>query len=335
MQTCPRCGWIVADANARFCPNCGLTLQAPAESEEGAPATAYSALPSAPVAPPNPAPPVYGAPPSMPAPPVYGAPPSMPAPSGPTYGTGYGYPGGYPGGYTGAYAPGQGWRPSQQPEPRPWGRIIASIFGGVIVVAIIVSVMYSVTRPHQPPARLTVAQITQSAVSASTILADPLTTNENGWADDGNRCYFDTDGYHIRNNTICYAPIGPQVDGTESVTAKEISGPLDHGYGLVFRRVSKGNYYEFVITSSGDFGVFKFQNDILTELAPYTPSTAIDVGLNSVNTLSVTMNGPVFDCYVNGVKVTEVRDSAFPEGDWGLGAHSTVNVVFTDYLARR
>ena len=254
----------------------------------------------------------------------------MPAPGGPTYGTGYGAPGGYPG----AYAPGQGWRPSAQPEPRPWGRIIGAIFGGLIVVAIVVSVIYTVTRPPAPPVKFTSAQETQTAVVASTILADPLTSNVNGWSDDSH-CYFDTNGYHIRNAWMCYAPIGSQVDGTESVTAKEIAGPVNHGYGLVFRRVSKGNYYQFMITSSGDYAVFKIQNDTLSDLVPYTPSSAIDVGLNAVNTLSVTMSGPVFDCYVNGVKVTETHDSAFPQGLWGLGVYSTDNVVFTDYLARR
>lgn len=262
-------------------------------------------------------------------PPTYGAPPSMPAP-GPIYGTGYGAPGGYPG----AYAPGQGWRPSQQPQPRPWGRIIAAIFGGLIVVAIVVSVIYNATRPPTPPVRFTSAQQTTTAVGASTILADPLTSNANGWASDSH-CYFDTDGYHVRNAWMCFAPIGSQVDGTESVTAKEVAGPVNHGYGLVFRHVSTGNYYQFMITSSGDYAVFKVQNDTASDLVPYTPSSAIDVGLNAVNTLSVTMTGSVFDCYVNGVKVTETHDSSFPEGKWGLGVYSTDNVVFTDYLARR
>jgi hypothetical protein len=206
-----------------------------------------------------------------------------------------------------------------------------------IVGAIVVSVIYNASRLQAsssvPIGTLPVQQAT--ATTTTTMLSDPLMSNENGWLVDTSHCYFAQDGYHIRNSYICFAPIGSQTDGTESVTAKEVSGPTNHGYGLVFRRAHSGNYYDFVITSSGYYALFKIVNDKLTDLIPYTASSAIKGGLNVENSLSVTMRGANFVCYVNGIKVTEAHDTTFTEGKWGLGVYSTDNVVFTDYLARQ
>jgi hypothetical protein len=285
-------------------------------------------------APAAPSQPFYGQPPAPPTQPVYGQPVYGQPPVGqPQYGTGYGAPGGYPG----AYRPGMDWKPTSGPSRPPFGRIIAGVVAVLVLIAVGVSVYYQTHAQPTPP--LTTAQVSASATAAAnssnTLLADSLMNNTNGWDQDGTHCYFAQDGYHIRDGYLCYAPIGVQTDGTESVTAKEVSGPTDHGYGLVFRRASKGNYYMFVIYSNSEWAVFKIVNDTLFKLQDYTPNSIIKGGLNTENSLSVTMTGSTFDCYINGAKVGTVHDSTFTHGLWGLGVYSTDNVVFTNYLARR
>jgi hypothetical protein len=275
--------------------------------------------PSQPMAPPY-GQPTYGAPPAP-----LSAPPTGQSP----YGPGYGAPGGYPG----AYRPGMEWKPNAGPPPRPWGRIIGGGVAALVVIAIVAGVIYN--RSHAPAHGAdTSASAAATALSSGTLLSDSMLTVDTAWQNDSH-CSFDTDGYHIRDAYICYAPVGSQVDGTESVTVKQIAGPTTYPYGLVFRRVSKGNYYFFGIDSNGKWVVDKVVNDKATRLQDFTVNLAIKGGLHIANSLSVTMKGTTFDFSVNGQKVGTIHDSTFPEGEWGLAGNTGLNVVFTDYLAHQ
>ena len=367
-SVCPTCGASLTATDAAPQPTTNQPVGAPlyAPPSSYAPYAPYA--PSAPNAPQEPMPygppagqPPYGpgygapapysqpyqpappapsyAPPSQPMAPPYGqptygsaygappAPPSAPLTGQPTYGSGYGAQGGYPG----AYRPGVDWKPSQGPAPRPWGRIIGGIVAALAVIAIVAGVIYNFS--HVPAhSSDTTASAKATALNSGTLLSDSMLTVDTGWPQDSH-CYFDTDGYHIHDAFICYAPIGNQVDGTESVTAKQITGPTNYAYGLVFRRVSKGNYYFFGIDSGGNWVVDKVVNDTSIHLQDFTVNIAIKGGLNTANSISVTMTGNTFDFYVNGQKVGTIHDSTFPEGEWGLAGDTGINVVFTDYLA--
>jgi hypothetical protein len=209
----------------------------------------------------------------------------------------------------------------------------------LVVVAIVVAIMAGVVFSLAHARPLTHANVsataTSQAIAGNTLLADPLTSNANGWAEDANHCYFAQDGYHANDGYLCYAPIGVQTDGTESVTVKQISGPPDYAYGLVARRVSKGNYYFFGVDSNSEWEFAKVVNGKFSRLQDYTVNSAINGGLNTGNSLSITMSGSTFDCYSNGIKLGTIHDSTFPEGKWGVASNTGVNVVFTDYLARR
>jgi hypothetical protein len=114
---------------------------------------------------------------------------------------------------------------------------------------------------------------------------DPMTSNDNGWPVDPGRCFFGSDGYHVAGATICYAPIGQMVGFDFSTDVQQIAGPTTWFYGIVFRRVSKGNYYQFGIDSNGKWDMVKVVDDNAAELIPYAPNTAIKTGLNATNTL--------------------------------------------------
>jgi hypothetical protein len=154
-------------------------------------------------------------------------------------------------------------------------------------------------------------------------------STKSDWTDDNN-CFFGDGGYHIKAAFICYAPADPQSDAVTSVTAKQISGPLTYPFGLVIRRVSVGNYYDFEVDSNGKWIFDKVVGGKVTTIVDYTANSAIKKGLNQVNTLSVQAKGSHFIFSVNGTQVGTADDSTFSSGKTGLEGDDGIEAVFTD-----
>jgi hypothetical protein len=149
------------------------------------------------------------------------------------------------------------------------------------------------------------------------------------WTDDSN-CFFGSGGYHINAGFICYAPSDKVGDAVTTVATKQISGPITYFYGLVVRRVSKGNYYEFQVDANGKWRFGKVVNGTSTDIVGQTASTAIKTGLNQVNTLSVQAKGSHFVFSVNGTQIGSADDSTFTTGDTGLIGNDGIEVVFSN-----
>ncbi|HEX8981348.1 MAG TPA: hypothetical protein VF792_01140 [Ktedonobacterales bacterium] len=287
--------------------------------------------PTAPSQPPYGQPP-YGQPPYGHGQPPYGQPPygqspyGQPTPAQPPYGPAYNASG-----YPGAYAPGADWRPSETPAGPPWRRIISGVVGMLILIAVIAS---AYTQMHGHSSSSANGASTLSADAYKTLLSDSLMSNTHGWSTDIAHCYFDQDGYHVRNGYMCFAPIGVQDDYTQTVTAKQVSGSPTQAYGLVLRRASQGNYYFFGIDANSGWIFELVVNDKVTRLQNFTRSYLIQGGLDTENTLSVTATGSTFDCYVNGQKLGTIHDSTFGAGKSALVAPGQINVAFTNYLAK-
>jgi hypothetical protein len=161
----------------------------------------------------------------------------------------------------------------------------------------------------------------------SVLFSDPLTTNINGWSSDINHCFFQDLAYHVKNNIVCYSSVGSIGDATISVQVKQIAGSLLLPYGLVFRRVSQGNWYEFTIDSTGNWSFSKAANQQTLAIIDSTPSTAIKPGLNTTNTLLVQAKGAHFVFFVNGTQVGQTDDSTFASGEIGLTATGAATEV--------
>src|SRR5262249_39702115 len=212
--------------------------------------------------------PMYGQPgaPSMP---LYGqgAPPGYPpygqpgAPSMPLYGQPgapsmplYGPPGGMP----------TGWGSPPPPKSRT-GLLVGLI--ATLLVVVIVGTLAAVLllKPGGGTSAVATATATPTATLAPTttptsgpqvLLQDPLTSNANGWANDSH-CFFKSDGYHVNDSYICFAPVGPLLNTAVSVKTRQISGSIGEFYGLMVRGKSQGNYYIFGIDSNGKWVFFK------------------------------------------------------------------------------
>jgi serine/threonine protein kinase len=168
-------------------------------------------------------------------------------------------------------------------------------------------------------------------------VSDPLSgPDDNNWPDDGSSCSFSNGGYHAAANhpntlqpcvstSLQYGDAAIQVDVT-----------LNSGddAGLLFRTSADGNqFYDFEITSQGQFYFRYRNNDKYTSLIPNTSSNAIR-GTGNKNTLLVIAKGSSFQFFINGTFVGETTDSTFSSGQVGVAAgtlsSSSADASFTN-----
>ena len=170
-----------------------------------------------------------------------------------------------------------------------------------------------------------------TSTQSNTYLQDPLTSNSNNWIVDAN-CFFSSDGYHIKASVLCFAPTDAVADGIATVTVKQLSGDIKSGYGIIFRRPSKGNYYAFFIDSNGKWTFAKTVDGVLATLIDFKADPAIKSGLNATNTLKVQAVGQNYTFFVNDTQVGQSTDATFTsKGLWGLSGQDGLEVVYTDF----
>ncbi|HEU4782347.1 MAG TPA: hypothetical protein VFS83_03310 [Ktedonobacterales bacterium] len=295
--------------------------------------------PPTPPTPPTPQPPAY-APPAQPAPPAYTPPaytPPAPAygpPQQPAYGTPTAQPG-YQTGYPAATGQ-QPWTGEVQAPPQQKKSRAGCIVGCLVALVLVVGVAAGgVLLLRSQASGLTVAGVTIGGTNTgpgggTLVYQDALDgSTKSQWTDNSN-CFFGSGGYHINAGFICYAPSDKVGDAVTTVATKQISGPITYFYGLVVRRVSKGNYYEFQVDANGKWRFGKVVNGTSTDIVGQTASTAIKSGLNQVNTLSVQAQGSHFVFSVNGTQIGSADDSTFTTGDVGLIGSDGIEVVFSN-----
>jgi len=327
---CPSCGLLIEQPNTDRCPRCGyqLTNASGQPGQGGTYAAGYGGNT-----------PTSG----------YGAPQDPYGPGSYTPPSGYGQqPGqaGQPGQYAPpTYPPTQGNPPYgyQQQQPTPPKKSRTGLIVGIVVAVVVVLVactgvsVFAINALGQ--VNTSTGPGTSGAVAtptpAETVLyQNTFNSTVDDWTQD-DHCQSKSDGYHIADGFICYAPIGAQSDVNVSVDAQEVSGPTTTGYGIVFRRVSAGNYYRFLIDSNGKWFFDKCVGGSCTTLTDFTANAAIKGGLNTKNTLRVEAKGSHFDLFVNGTQVGTQDDTTFTSGEVGLEGGDSLDCLFTNLLIAR
>jgi len=282
---------------------------------------------------------------------------------------GYGQPTqpGYPqqqGGYGQPTYPNQGMYPQQQPgypgqpgqvppqQPKKksnTGLIIGGVIGGIALLCIIAVVAVGVlgsrlfgtpttTNNNNTPVATTAAATSTTAPTGNTLYSDSLQDSPSAWSSDAGHCFFSSDGYHVKGNSICYSPDAANTGTSNTVTvtvALLSEGGSDSSYGITFRRVSKGNFYGFEITPDGKWVFYKSVNNNFTAIKDYTANSAVLTGSGASNTLKVTLQGSSFTFFVNGTQVGTATDSTFSStGFTGLDStdsQGTTEVVYSNF----
>lgn len=87
------------------------------------------------------------------------------------------------------------------------------------------------------------------------------------------------------------------------VIARPVAGPINNGYGVVFRLRDPQNFYWFQISSDGYYQVQRRVDGETKELSTWIESPLIHQGLNVENQLRVIGVGDQFQFFINGEQV--------------------------------
>jgi len=98
-----------------------------------------------------------------------------------------------------------------------------------------------------------------------------------------------------------------------------IGGPLENRFGLLCRYRDARNYYFFIVSSDGYYGIGKLSGGVRSLLGQammaYTPAITQGVALNHLRADCV---GDTLTFYVNGQPVGMAQDADLADGDVGL-----------------
>lgn len=176
------------------------------------------------------------------------------------------------------------------------------------------------------------------------VLKEDFSDPESGWnqvtTEDGASEY--ADGmYRIwinqPNMDIWATPGREFTDARIEVDALKVGGERNNRFGLLCR-VNGDNFYAFLISSDGFYGIGKAilgQFQLLGEKQRFQSNEAIQTG-SQTNHLRADCTGSTLTLFVNGRKLAQVQDSDLPYGDVGLLAGTNtapgVDIRFDNFI---
>ena len=183
----------------------------------------------------------------------------------------------------------------------------------------------------------------QSLPSGSVLFQDdfsrPITGFDHFMAAEGIMDY-DSGGYRILVNALqtnfWATPRRNFADVRMEVDTGKLGGPDENRIGLLCR-YTDGNYYFFLVSSDGFYGIGIFFSGqaILLGQNEMQANVNIKKGL-AVNHLRADCAGNTFTFYVNGFRVASAQDITLQSGDVGLLAgtfgQAGVDVIFDNFV---
>ncbi len=197
----------------------------------------------------------------------------------------------------------------------------------------------------QLPAQITAPQPLPTQVAAGALIfKDDFSDPSTGWdrqAVEQGMMDYSSGVYRMVVNTtptnLWSAAKKDLTDVRLEVDEGKLGGPDENRVGLICR-YSGGDYYFFIVTHDGFYGIgiFKGGQTVLLGQSEMQSSAVINRGTN-VNHLRADCVGDALTFYVNGQQVAVVHDSTLIHGDVGLLAgtfsQSGVDVIFDNFVA--
>lgn len=161
---------------------------------------------------------------------------------------------------------------------------------------------------------------------ARILFFDDFSSQTGGWRTHTDRLSFagyDQGGFRLsvdQPNFLIWSVPGLNFKDIQVYTrAQKSTGPDDNLYGLVCRYQNKHNFYAFVISSDGYYGIYRKQAGHLSLMGgtKLRFSESINRGGGS-NEIVAICRGDQLALVVNDTKLLQVRDDAFPYGDVGM-----------------
>jgi hypothetical protein len=143
------------------------------------------------------------------------------------------------------------------------------------------------------------------------------------------------------DNTDVWANPGLNFSDTViEVDANKVGGPDDNDFGLICRYQDLSNFYFFIVSSDGFYGIAKVIDgeQELLGLENMEYSETINQG-NSKNKLRADCIGQNLALYINGQKLMDATDSQYSAGDVGLIAGTFdvagTEIQFDNFIVRK
>ena len=184
---------------------------------------------------------------------------------------------------------------------------------------------------------LTPAQ--SEGAAGQVLLYDDFSNPGSGWnrvSAAGGGTDYDDGAYRILvlepNTDIWARPNLNFMDVQIEVDALKVGGARNNRFGVICRVMDNDNFYTFLISSDGYYGIGKVKNQQYTLLGmdALQPSGAIEQG-TALNHVRADCIGERLSLYINGQLIAEAIDLDFPAGDVGLIA-GTYDTPGTDIL---
>jgi len=181
---------------------------------------------------------------------------------------------------------------------------------------------------------------------AGVLFQDDFSDTSSGWdrvdVDDGITDYVDGVYRILVNTPSTDVWANPGLDFTDTVVeveATKVGGPDDNDFGVICRYQNESNFYFFIISSDGYYGLGKVVDgeQILIGEEELMPSDDIQLG-NVTNMIKADCVGSTLALYANGAQLASVQDASFTSGDVGLMAgtfsESGTDIHFDNFVVR-
>lgn len=190
---------------------------------------------------------------------------------------------------------------------------------------------------------LTAVPQEQSLPSGSVLFQDDFTGRASGWDRllnaEGTMDY-DAGGYRMLvnsgNTNFWTTPHKNFADVRMEVDAGKLGGPDENRIGMICRFTGT-DYYFFMITSDGYYGIGIFADEVAVLLGQSEMKVSSNIKTGpAVNHLRADCVGDMLTMYVNGFQVASVQDGTLKSGDVGLLAgtfsQTGVDLIFDNFV---
>lgn len=220
-----------------------------------------------------------------------------------------------------------------------------------VILLILLSVTLVISCQQQPtptptpaPAPTNVPSTPRIPEASSEVLYTHDFSSETGsgwdtYSDTEGSVFYEGGALHVKANvytdfdTVSLYNMQEFTDFALEVETALVDGTDENSHEIVCRAQSpyENNYYLFVVTSDGYYGVGKYVDGELIDINALTRSIHINKGRDAINLIRVECIGDNLRFFVNGHLLIDVMDSSFSSGYIGLGACAWTEQDGKDY----
>jgi hypothetical protein len=183
--------------------------------------------------------------------------------------------------------------------------------------------------------------------TSNVLFQDDFSDQDSGWntsSDELGSVEYEDGGFRFFVNEVQFdywsVPDLNFSDVHIEVDGKKAGGPDDNDFGVICRYQDEKNFYAFLISSDGYYGISKMKegehNVIGTDGMQYSDLILPGAATNRIGADCI---GSRLVLYVNGEELLQIEDSEFTDGDIGLLAGTFdspgVDIVFDNLVVTR